>query len=581
MSRHLPVVFLLLSFPGFVMGQEVTNAEAEAEKLRDKQATELLETIAEAIPGLRASENRIYLTSAVADLLWRKDEKRARALFDLVTKEMVAIVTAFDQAEQPQYDNMGLIQQQRQEIIERMARHDPEMAITFLRLTRFPADSASQTNHRDNDRQLELNLAGLIAAKDPAQALRIARASMRKGLPYGVINLIHQIDATDRSSAQALHREIVDQLKNEDLTKNHEAANSAWNLLGSYQPPQAKEETYRDLLEYLAGVVLSATPTNSERSTFANNQYGYVNSSLSQMEKYVPGRVPALRQWLQNVRPKLDQNTRVFQELNEVVQKGTVDDILALANKQPAEFRSHGYQQAAWKALSNGDAHRARQIITEFITEPGQRRQMLDQLENQLLWNTVQQNKIDEVRRMLERVKNVEQRVQLLISMAGNLSSRGEKKQALELLGEARTLLNASPADSRTLSAQLQLAQSYIILDSEQGVALVESIITQVNQLVAAATVLDGFEHRYLKEGEWMRAAYSTLGNLINNLDQNLGQLAQRDPERARYLSTRLERLEIRLMAQLEIARALLLAKAVNGPQHRISGRRYVRFANE
>ncbi|MGH9968769.1 MAG: hypothetical protein ACREBG_13200 [Pyrinomonadaceae bacterium] len=579
MSRHLPVLLLLLSFPAFVAAQDLTNAEAEAEKARDKQALEVLESIAEAIPGLRASENRIYLTSAVADLLWSKDEKRARALFDVVTKEVISLVTAFDQAEQQQNDNMGMIQQQRQEIIERMARHDPEMAMTFLRVTRFPAESSSgKSNQLTNDRQLELNLAGLIAAKDPAQALRIARASVRKGLPYGVINLIHQIDATDRSTAQALHREIVDQLKNEDLTRNHEAANSAWNLLSSYQPPQAKEETYRDLLEHLAGVVLSVTPTNSDRTSFANNQYGYVQSMMSQMEKYAPGRVPALRQWLQNVRPKLDQGTRIYQEINEAVQKGTVDDVVTLAGKQPAEFRAHAYQQAAWKALSSGDANRSRQIISEFISDPAQRRQMLDQLDNQLLWNTVQQNKIEEAHRMLGRVKNVEQRVQLLISMAGNVASRGEKKQALELLGEARTMLDSSPPDSRTLSAQLQLAQSYISLDSEQGVALIESIITQVNQLVAAAVVLDGFEHRYLREGEWMRAAYSTLGNLINTLDQNLGQLAQRDPERARYLSTRLERLEIRLIAQLEIAQALL-AKMVESPPRRI-GRRYVRFNN-
>lgn len=70
---------------------------------------------------------------------------------------------------------------------------------------------------------------------------------------------------------------------------------------------------------------------------------------------------------------------------------------------------------------------------------------MLDQLENQLAWNTVQEKKISEARRMLSRVKGVEQRVNMLMSMAMNAGSHGDKAQALELLDEVRNL----PATSR------------------------------------------------------------------------------------------------------------------------------------
>ena len=85
-----------------------------------------------------------------------------------------------------------------------------------------------------------------------------------------------------------------------------------------------------------------------------------------------------------------------------------------------------------------------------------------------------------------------------------------------------------------------------------------QSIVVQINQLVAAAVVLDGFENRYLQEGEWMKPGYTSLGNLVNSIEQNLGMLALRDAEGARSLSDQLERPEIRLMAQLEIAQALL-----------------------
>lgn len=65
-------------------------------KAVEKQGLELLDTIAEEIPSPRNSGNRVYLMSAVADLLWTTDEKRACALFESVQQEMVAATTDFD-----------------------------------------------------------------------------------------------------------------------------------------------------------------------------------------------------------------------------------------------------------------------------------------------------------------------------------------------------------------------------------------------------------------------------------------------------------------------------------------------------
>lgn len=570
MSRLSTCVSLLVLIPAlaiFTVAQEKprafpdsqTSPPADAEEAKDKQAFELLETITEGISGLRSADNRIYLASNSADLLWDKDEKRARSLFDAVTKEIVDAISALESGDQEFHQRAnaaGMIHQQRREILDRMARRDPEMAMNFLRATRVPTDA--HWNQQTIEPELELHLANMIAAKDPARALSIAQAALRKRISYGVVQVLSQLDANDPAGAQALHRELVDRLMAEDLQRNHEFANVAWNLLNAYQPPQAKEETYRDLLELLTSIVLSAKPREGNINNTAHNYYHYAESLIPHLEKYLPGRVVTLRQWRDTVRRTLDPSSQLNQEMNDIAQTGTPDAILALANRYPAELQPQIYERAAWKAMTDGDPNRARQIINEFINNPDQRRTLLEQIEHQSVWNRVSQNKVAEAREMLARVKNVEQRVHMLASMAMNASHAGDKTQALELLDEAKALLDSQPTDANKMTIRLQLANNYSLLNAERSAALLEPIIVKLNEMVAAAVVLDGVDQRYLKDGEWTKAQYSTLGNIVNLLHQSLTHLARVDLETARRLSNLLERIEIRLVAQLEIVKGLV-----------------------
>ena len=73
----LVIVVCLLTPPSLATAQEAAANTSEDAKAVEKQAFELLDAIAQGIPSLRNSGNRVYLMSAVADLLWTKDEKRA------------------------------------------------------------------------------------------------------------------------------------------------------------------------------------------------------------------------------------------------------------------------------------------------------------------------------------------------------------------------------------------------------------------------------------------------------------------------------------------------------------------------
>jgi len=560
-----------LALPCVGTAQEQASNSAAAEKpdaATTKKAFDLLDTVAGQLPNLHTPANRIHVECAIADLLWVHDEKRARTLFKTVSEEMTALIGAIDFGDQYAYQELSLINQQRQEIVQRIAQHDPELALTFLRETRLQqAATNSQSNwYAQNETNMELNLAAQIAARNPARALQLARASLSKGVSYGLVGLLSQLQQKDQKTAQTLYKEIVEQIKNEDLAQNPESTNVAWNLLGSFQPPQANEDTYRDLMDTLTNAALAIVPGNQSSNNLALSVSNQLQSYLPQIEKYAPARVGPLRQWSQSVELTLDPNARMYREIGEISQSGNADDMVVLAQKYPPALRDQIYQQAAWKAFSNGDTNRARQIASEMISDPMQRRQMLDQFDNQAINNAASENKIAEVRQLLSKVNAVDRKIQTLIQLAGNLLNKGDKKGALDVLNEARTLAASSPPNSSLMAAQLQLAGAYASLDLDQSFAIMRPLIAKANELIAAAAVLDGYENRYLKEGEWMTPGSSNLSNLLGNLDQTLANLGRLDFDRARSLADQLERPEVRMMAQLQIAQYAINNNIANLP---------------
>jgi hypothetical protein len=550
----LSVTFLILACSA--SAQQIAVKNDTIDPVVEKKALDLLETVASRISSLKNAENRIALSCSVAESLWNRDEKRARALFQDVTKEMTSLVASVDYTDSQLYNIFPFINQQRQEVVTRMARRDPELALNFLRATRFPIEA--QAISQMNERNLELYLSRMISARDPDRALQIARDSVSRGLSYELVGLLTELQRKNPAAAQSLYETVINRIKSEDLARNQELSNIACNLLTSFVPPQANELMYRDLLDTIVKTALSLSPTDPISANQVQNMQGNLRAALPMVEKYLPQRAQAFKQWSQRVSRTMDPSSQMYSDVNEAVNNGTVDDVLALAAKYPPEMRSHVYQQAAWKASNAGDNARARQIVNEFVSDPMQRRQILEQLDNQAIWRTLNENKLEEARSMLGKSISLDQRIQILQRMAGMLLAKDDKKGALECLNDARSSISEMPRGSQKVSQQFQLANAYAQVDSEESFAIIGGIVSQINELVTAAAVMDGFENRYLKNDEWLTNGGSSVGNLVTNLRQALAQLGRRNFDRAEALAEQLERPEIRLLSQVDIAQAAL-----------------------
>jgi hypothetical protein len=533
----------------------------------EKKALDLLESISEQSARFHSTANRIRASAAIADLIWRRDENRARALFSAAVAHLATQIAETDFGEPDRYQDISRLQELRQNLVMRMAAHDPEMALTALRQTRLPSAVTRQW-HPQHEANLELTLANFIAAKNPELALKTARASLSRGVSWNLTSFLSQLAQRDLKSAQGLYGEIVVRLKGDDIGKNSESANYALHLLNSFQPPQADEATFRDLLTMVLSSILNLNRETQNGINMAQNFYHHMDGLMPLIEKYAPARSIDLRTWSRTVERTLDPSTQIYQELNRVSQTASIEDILALAEKHPPEFKNLAYQNAAWKALASGDAIRAKEII-EMMPDVFQRRQMLDQLEAQSARTLKGDDKLTYARALIEKARTITRKIELIVQIANSLAATN-KTQALELLNDGKMLVTATPPSAEQVKAQLRLAQAYAALDPDQTFAIVQPLIIRLNELLAAAAVLDGIDFRYLKEGEWEMPGLNNLGRIVNGLNQILAALGRIDFDRALSLVAQIDRPEIRTMIQIDIAQVILVGRSadhpVNGP---------------
>jgi hypothetical protein len=87
-----------------------------------------------------------------------------------------------------------------------------------------------------------------------------------------------------------------------------------------------------------------------------------------------------------------------------------------------------------------------------------------------------------------------------------------------------------------------------------------------LNELVDAAAKLDGYDTRYLRDGEWNMSAEGPLGSLLTRLADFAIYFAWSDFDRAVEVAGRFQRPEIRMMGQLKLAQEILAGRRKRTP---------------
>jgi hypothetical protein len=576
------------------------GAESARKELEEKAVGLLKDALAEA-QGLKLAENRVRAETVAAGLLWPRDEQAARTAFKGAADGIAALLAALDPEDQQFYNASQAIASMRNELLQAVAPNDPKLALDFLRATRQPHPEAFRGQYQwqlNQEQMMEANVAARIAAQDPRLALGVAEETLKGGVSSALVGVLQQLNAKDPASASKLAGEIVEKLSPEKIREDGEASNVAYQLLTLTKPADPSvaagqqaavvvgdgpvslsvlsclgcaptggalsvdPQTRADLTEKFIEAAMSAQPNRGGSYTI----FQALQALLPELEKTMPARVAALRQRAAELECGFNPQADAWKPYRELMEKGTVEAMLEAAPKAPPEVRDQLYSNAAWKAFNEGgDAERARQIANN-LSNPQQSAQLRLSIEQQVRYRAAEQGRFADALQIASHLSTVGERAQALVQIAGTASSKGDRATAIQVLAQARGMLEGQAHDQMQFNAWLEVASAYAPLDAEASFTMVETAIGQLNELMDAGATVNGFGQEPFKDGELKWQNGYPWSDMIVQCAGALASVAPADFERARADVKSFRRTDARVSAQLTLAQNILNTFAKRTP---------------
>jgi hypothetical protein len=272
---------------------------------------------------------------------------------------------------------------------------------------------------------------------------------------------------------------------------------------------------------------------------------------LPVVDQYLPAKAQPLRQKMMEMgMPAMPMNLPLTQG------EPTTDILVQAAGSAPQQMQSRLYQQAAYKALEEGDTERARQIANDHL-QNNARDTVMRRIDFSEMAKKAEGARVEDVRQAVARLQSEDEKINFLVQVA-NDSQKENPKLAVQLLEDARQITNHRATAYQHFEQQLKVAHAFAAIDPARSFEMLDSGISHLNELLGAAAVLSGFEVNMFRDGEMSIQGGNGLTNMVNRFGQELALLAKSDFERSETLAGRFQFAEARIMTRLSIVQGLL-----------------------
>jgi len=530
-SRIAVILFLIVSATAIVSAQsppkQLTKEEEQKkqEELR-KKIKEALGAAVSDVALLKNLENKTFFQIRIACLLWSYDEKDARSLLDdaqgltasMINDPKISVHRSdFDRETWERRVRL------RDELISMIAERDPQSALEFLRQTTFVIPQGGIQSDRASDvlrseTRLEQKLALQVAKNNPKRAFEIAEESLKKGISPNSNELVRVIFEKDKEAGKKLAGAILSKLKSTDLTDRGPGVGVGLSLLeeeyASRRPgssvaenmpgarkrqPALDDQALREWNNLLIQKVILIGKGIQTGSLSDKGYFDYLSilmRLLPEIEKLSPTPAANFKQWYSQQRyDQLSPGTLKDSVFIRGPENAKAEDLLAFALKSQGDIRRDYIDRAVDEALhSEGNFELARKITEEHITDPDERKDKLERIDEKAKQYFLEHGKIEDAVASLMSLESDAERAGSLADLAGRASKSGDRKLAAELLEKALRYL-LQPVETRDeYEAMIRIIHNSIGVDRERSFEMFGSLIDPINQLVAATIQLNRFE---------------------------------------------------------------------------------------
>lgn len=580
------VLLISISAAAQVSEREKREKEAEQKQQLERKTYALVEEIAGGALSLKLPENRSFVLASSADLLWEHDEPRARNLFwdALNTLNLMNSPIGNDPVSQGVRDAKPSAKEQeqnltqyfaifglRQELLYRVARRDPQLALDMLRSSRqVPAEPPAEWARRGyvlpDDRQLEEQIATEGAARNPERALQLARESLAKGLSYQLFEFMYKLNLKDAELGTKFAGEIIDKLTTRNISADAMGSHIATSLLtlsrpqpteqlataSGIRPLKLEQEQRRELVELITNAALTET---------ANSNLLYALSAIMpEIREFAPERVAPLQKKLAAFTQTLNKEQRLWSDFNTLRNSGTPEDILKFASRT-GDQQNEMEQLAIALAVNRRRADSLRDFVNTEIDDESRRKSLLDGLDTAQINFATTKGETEELQKLVPSIRRKEERARAMSEIAIALEKKGDHGEALSMLDQAQTLIKTDFTSETQTNALLALVGAYALVEPAKAFGIVERTVDRANDDMTKALLLDKIVRSgMVKKGEirMQNSGIMPIDFAVFKYGKSVAALAKVDFDRTRAAADRFERNELRLMARLLLTQALL-----------------------
>src|SRR5215831_8168744 len=278
---------------------------------------------------------------------------------------------------------------------------------------------------------------------------------------------------------------------------------------------------------------------------------------LPLIDQYLPDRAQSVRQKLTELGINSNPAAQTMNAMRAMAnQGGSSDSLVTAASQAPPQIQSRLYQSAAQRAIDEGNIDKAVDIATNHLDENG-RNAIMQAVDFKKLTTTASAEKLNEIKQKLAALPSDNDRIKYLIDLA-KATQKDNPKLAQKFMDDARNLVSRRAMDYDDFGNQIKVADAYATVDPKKSFEILDAGIAQLNELLQAATVLNGFEVDVFKEGELTLRSDSDLIGMVARFGGELAALAKVDFEGARGAADRFQLPEPRMNAKLMIAQGIL-----------------------